>query len=346
MTSRPPNPPPKPFANEVPNVRGPQDAAKPVMIDLGDQAGPLVADAPAVPDGAAPPAHFSAPRQVGRVALMFWGALGALVSLGLGVWVWDFVQGALARSPFLGAAAAIAAGAAVLAGLVAALREMAAIARLRRIGRLHRAAAGAAADADMSQARRVVAQLRQMALTRHEMRWSVARFDDQSADQPDASGLLALAEVSFLTSPDQQAEAQIDLAAKRVAAVTALVPLALVDVIVVLAVNLRMIRRIAEIYGGRPGLISSARLLRAVMGHLIATGAVAIGEDMLEPLLGSTLLGKLSRRFGEGLVNGALTVRVGVAALETCRPMPFAARARPKTGQLIKRSLASLITGP
>jgi uncharacterized protein (DUF697 family) len=57
--------------------------------------------------------------------------------------------------------------------------------------------------------------------------------------------------------------------------VTALVPLALADVFAALTANLRMIRRVAEIYGGRSGLLGSWRLTRAVFAHLVATGAVA-----------------------------------------------------------------------
>ena len=48
--------------------------------------------------------------------------------------------------------------------------------------------------------------------------------------------------------------------------------------------SLRMIRRVAGIYGGRPGFFSSWRLTRAVLAHLAATGAVAAGDDLLEPV--------------------------------------------------------------
>jgi putative membrane protein len=101
-----------------------------------------------------------------------------------------------------------------------------------------------------------------------------------------------------------------------------------------------MIRRIAEIYGGRSGLFSSWRLTRAVLSHLVATGAVAIGDDLLEPILGASVLSKLSRRFGEGLVNGALTARVGLAALEVCRPMAFESEDKPRLGKVLQRALS------
>ncbi|MEO0752151.1 MAG: YcjF family protein, partial [Pseudomonadota bacterium] len=140
--------------------------------------------------------------------------------------------------------------------------------------------------------------------------------------------------------------AEITSAARQVATVTALVPLALADVISALTANLRMIRRIAVIYGGRSGVVGNWRLARAVMAHLVATGAVALGDDLLGSVAGGGLLSKLSRRFGEGVVNGALTARVGVAAMEVCRPMPFAALDRPSVTGLVKRALTGFFASP
>ena len=173
--------------------------------------------------------------------------------------------------------------------------------------------------------------------------WRVSRFNERLDDQLDAQGMMALAEIELLSDADRQAQLEIEAAARRAAMLTALIPIAFVDVVAVMMVNVRVIRRIAEIYGGRSGFLGSMRLLRAVMAHLVATGAVAIGEDMLEPLLGGSVLGKLSRRFGEGLVNGALTARVGVSALEVCRPLSFNATPRPKARTLIKQSLSGLV---
>ena len=40
----------------------------------------------------------------------------------------------------------------------------------------------------------------------------------------------------------------------------------------------RKIRRVAEVYGGRSGTLGSLRLVKGVMTHLVATGAVAVGD--------------------------------------------------------------------
>ncbi|MCL4134728.1 UNVERIFIED_CONTAM: hypothetical protein GTU68_026992 [Idotea baltica] len=226
--------------------------------------------------------------------------------------------------------------------LVIALREMAAIGRLGRIDSLHRAADTALADRDLGQARAVTKQLLAFYAGRDDTQWGRQSVAERMEEQFDASGLLNLVEAELLAPLDAAASREVEAAARQVATVTALVPLALADVITALTANLRMIRRVAEIYGGRSGLIGSWRLTRAVFTHLIATGAVAVGDDLLEPILGGSILSKLSRRFGEGLVNGALSARVGVAAMEVCRPLPFTQGRRPSVRGIIKNALSGL----
>ncbi len=45
--------------------------------------------------------------------------------------------------------------------------------------------------------------------------------------------------------------------------------------------------------------------------------------------MGQGLAAKLSARLGEGVINGILTARIGLAAIAVCRPLPFAARKAP-----------------
>jgi putative membrane protein len=135
---------------------------------------------------------------------------------------------------------------------------------------------------------------------------------------------------------------EVEAAARQVATVTAIVPLALVDVFAALTANLRMIRRIAEVYGGRSGVLGSWRLTRTVLTHLVATGAVAVGDDLIGSIVGGGVLSKVSRRFGEGVINGALTARVGVAAIEVCRPLPFHTVKRPSVTALVRRALTGM----
>ena len=324
----------------------------PVLIDLEDTPQPDVAEAPTVPDTIPMPqgqamqsAARWAARPPSRRARWFWGLLGALLAALISIAAWDFVTSLLARSPVLGWAVTGLIAAFLVVLLVIAVRELAAFGRLKRVDDLQRSADEALAAEDLQAARAVTKRLVRLYARRDETQWGRDRFAEAKGDAFDASALLDLAEAEILAPLDQIARREVEVAARQVVTVTALVPLALADVVAALTANLRMIRRVAEVYGGRSGVLGSWRLTRAVLTHLVATGAVAVGDDMLEPILGGSILGKLSRRFGEGLVNGALTARVGVAAMEVCRPLPFTPRRRPSVRGVVKNALGGMVPG-
>ena len=324
----------------------------PVLIDLEDTPQPDVAEAPTVPDTIPMPqgqamqsAARWAARPPSRRARWFWGLLGALLAALISIAAWDFVTSLLARSPVLGWAVTGMIAAFLVVLLVIAVRELAAFGRLKRVDDLQRSADEALAAEDLQAARAVTKRLVRLYARRDETQWGRDRFAEAKGDAFDASALLDLAEAEILAPLDQIARREVEVAARQVVTVTALVPLALADVVAALTANLRMIRRVAEVYGGRSGVLGSWRLTRAVLTHLVATGAVAVGDDMLEPILGGSILGKLSRRFGEGLVNGALTARVGVAAMEVCRPLPFTPRRRPSVRGVVKNALGGMVPG-
>jgi putative membrane protein len=325
---------------------------KPVLIDLDNDPVESVSEAPAVPDiDALVPTGQAmqsvariAARKPSRLARWFWGLLASLLTAMLGVAAWDFAASMVARVPILGWAVVGLLGALVLILLVVAIREFAAIGRLGRIDKLRQAADAAVASQDLVAAQGVTDRMMALYEGREDTRWGRERLAERRGEQVDASVLLELVEIELMAPLDAAACREVEAAARQVATVTALVPLALADVATALASSLRMIRRVGEIYGGRSGFFGSWRLTRAVFTHLLATGAVAVGDDLLEPILGGSILSKLSRRFGEGLVNGALTARVGVAAMEVCRPLAFSTQSRPSVRGIVKRALTGLFS--
>lgn len=327
----------------------------PVLVEVADAPAETPMTAAPVPDfaeGEAPEgramqrAAAVMVRAPSRLARFFWTTFGAFVSFWVSVAAWSFIEGLLTTHPVLGLAAAVVTGLFLLALLSIAVREWAGYSRLARLDRVHAAASAAVAGHDLKAARKVTADLMALYAGRAEMAWGRDRVAAQTDDTMDADTLLHLVEAELLGPLDKAARREIEASARQVATVTAIVPLALADVVAALTANLRMIRRIAEIYGGRAGVFGGWRLTRTVFTHLLATGAVAVGDDLIHSVAGGGLLSKVSRRFGEGVINGALTARVGVAAMEVCRPLPFGVLPRPRVSNLVSRGLAGLFGQP
>jgi putative membrane protein len=321
----------------------------PILIDLEETETAQPDAAPPVPDivtnaqGAAMQQVVSiAARKPSRLTRVFWSVAISLVGFVVSLAAWDYVTGLLAWSPILGGIATVLIGVLVLVLALVALREFAAFGRLKKLDVIQRNATDALNAGDLKAARTVVSALDRLYTNREDTAWGRSELQARSPDMLDADGLIGLAETTLLNPLDTRAQREVEAAARQVATVTAIVPLALADLFTALTANMRMIRRIAEIYGGRAGTLGSWRLTRSVLTHLVATGAVAVGDDLIGSIAGGGVLSKVSRRFGEGVINGALTARVGVAAIEVCRPMPFHSISRPSVAALVRRALTGL----
>ncbi len=106
--------------------------------------------------------------------------------------------------------------------------------------------------------------------------------------------------------------------------------------------NLRMLRALAGPLRRRgPATIGALRLARMVVTHIVATGGLAMTDDLLGQFLGQDLLRRLSRRLGEGAFNGALDGadrggrRRGDAPAALSRRRPV--RARDSVRELFRR---------
>ena len=95
---------------------------------------------------------------------------------------------------------------------------------------------------------------------------------------------------------------------------------------------MRMLRQLSSLYGNRPGSLGTFKLLGMIGTNLTVAGGLAISDSLLQQFIGKGVVGRLSTKFGEGMVNGILTARIGLAAMELCRPMPFRAIEKPGLG--------------
>lgn len=291
----------------------------------------------------AEPAPLPAPRQrtvpdLGRG--LRWGtilisALGALVSLLASLWLYDYVLELIARDDWIGWAAAGLLALVLFALVMIILREVAGLARLGRLGKIRHEADSAARQNDKSLAEDVAHRLKRLYAGRADLAWGRNRLAEHEHDIMDASELLRLTERTLVAPLDPLARAIVASSAKRVSVVTAVSPGALIDMLFVGAENLRMLRRLATLYGARPGTLSLLKLARMVVTHIVLTGGIALGDDVIQQVIGHGLTAKLSARLGEGLFNGALTTRIGIAAIDVCRPLPYLETQRPRFRELV-----------
>jgi putative membrane protein len=277
------------------------------------------------------------PAQRGfRWGTVFWTALGGLILLGLGLGVTRLIEDLFARSEGLGFLGLAFAFAATLAFAVVVAREAFGLARLATIEKLHLRAAAVLASDDRRESRAIVQDLLKLAHQNPHLARARAALQGHADDIIDGADMIRLAERELMTPLDQEARRLVSMAAQRVSIVTAVSPRALIDVLFVFAASLRLIRQLARLYGGRPGALGMIKLMRHVIAHVAITGGMAASDSVIQQVLGHGIAAKLSQRLGEGVLNGLLTARLGLAAVDVTRPLPFTALPRPALGDLAK----------
>jgi putative membrane protein len=333
---------------------------KPRVFEPGDPALVEEPDAAAEPGsaGSVDPGAAQQPAPLARPTLadlgqqgLRWGtllvtALAGAAVLGICAWFARLVSAALVRDDWIGWLTLAFLITAAFAALMVVLRELIGFSRLSRLGRIKTDVARAIADGDRKRERKAALRLAGLYARRAELAWSVRRFREHARDVHDAGELLALADREMVAPLDIHARRLVTRSAKSVATVTALSPMVLIAVGYVAVENLRLLRSLAALYGGRPGFLGVLRLAQLVLGHIVATGGIAMTDDLIGQFVGQDILRRLSRRLGEGAFNGALTARIGIAAMEVIRPLPFLAAKRPRVRDVLGEVLRPMFTPP
>ena len=311
-------------------VRRPRAFAADSIPDLPDRIEAL--------SDADPEPGLEVARPPGRISWLWrivWGTTGLLVSLALGLAADQLIRDLLATQPWLGYVGLALVVLLLVALAAIAAREASALMRLGTLERLRRDAVATLLSDDPRGGKAVTASLLAIYAARPDLARARDRLTADSAQVFDGAAHVRLAEQLLMAPLDQRARSLTAASARRVALVTAVSPRALIDIAFVLFESLRLGGDIARLYGARPGLIGSLRLTGAILAHLAVTGGLVLTDGVVEQLVGQGLAAKLSARLGEGVVNGLMTVRVGIAAMRVVRPLPFEAIKQPMVKDFI-----------
>lgn len=289
------------------------------------------------PDRVVPEARKLTPWKV------FLGATGFLLSLASGVWVDGLIRNLFSRADWLGYIATATLVIALVALLFIVVREIKGLAYLNAASVLREQAHEASSINNLAKARVVLAKLEVLFADAPQTARARALLKETQNEIIDGVDLMRLAEQALLKPIDEAAKKIILDSAKRVSVVTAVSPRALVDLAYVIYESAKMIRQLAQLYGGRPGTLGLIRLSKNTIAHLAVTGSIAIGDGLIQQLVGHGVAAKISSRLGEGVINGLMTTRLGISAMDIVRPMEFTAEKRPNIRDFLS-DLTSLTT--
>ena len=162
---------------------------------------------------------------------------------------------------------------------------------------------------------------------RHARAWlrAIAAPDDLARSveaATDPATVRALLRAGPLARLDQEAAQAGRSAALQILAATAVSPWPGLDGVLVVWRGLRLIRRIAGLYGMRPGTLGTLRLWRRVA---LDAGSVAAADvvvaTMTDALFSSPLGGALAGQASGSAIAAQRMLRLSVAVARSCRPI-------------------------
>lgn len=170
-------------------------------------------------------------------------------------------------------------------------------------------------------------------------RWQAALHDSQSDRE-------VLTLYAKLVQPviDRQVRLTISRFAAESTLLVAVSPLALVDVSFIAWRNFRLVNRIAALYGIDLGYFSRIRLFRLVLVNIAFAGISEWVREIGMDLVSQDLTARLSARAAQGMGAGLLTARLGLKAMELCRPLPWLPGEKPRLGEFRRELLGQLKT--
>jgi putative membrane protein len=175
-----------------------------------------------------------------------------------------------------------------------------------------------------------------------DYQYLVANWSDNLDSHHSDSEVLCLFEHQVLAPIDKLAIKQVSNNASAASVMIAVSPFALLDMLIVLWRNIRMINQVSGIYGLHLGYWGRVSLIRKIFHTMLYAGAAEILSDAGNYALSAGITGKISTRVAQGMGAGVLTARIGLKAINESRPLPWLSESKPGLSGISKQLLADL----
>lgn len=275
------------------------------------------------------------PRWLRRI---FWSSLG-LFAVGAIVWdTWNFLVSAFAKNFAVGATLSTVAGVAVLTGVILIFREISRfggeLRKLREVSTFTERAAELRANGGHGEGLAFASRVIEPYAERPDMKGRIASFRGAVTSAHSDVQVLEILADKVVRPLDAQAYPMVARAARDTAVGVALSPFGLLDAGLVIWRTLAMVREVAQVYGFRPGFFDRVMLVRRILSTATTAGVGDFAADIMVAQVGARVGGLLSAKAGEGMLTGMRTARLGLVAMEACRPLPFAEKDRASIARL------------
>ena len=279
-----------------------------------------------------------------QFTLWLW-LLASFGTLLFGIFLLDtytFVAQQYENSLFLGSLFSLVLASIISATLILSYRSYRNIQKLRSVMDLQQLGQRLIIENSYGKAMPYLNQLTEFYQHRPHIRTRIDQFYITLADTYSDREMCHLFSQRVMNDIDQQAYRIVTKNSKETALMLMLSPLALLDTLLTLWRNLKMIREIAGLYGGKPGILGSFSLVTVVLQNLIYAGASEVIEDGIAESLGRSVLSVFFAQAAQGLGSGLMTARVGLKAMQVCRPLPFTEEERPRLKEVRREMIATI----
>lgn len=131
---------------------------------------------------------------------------------------------------------------------------------------------------------------------------------------------------TLLAPLDEKAKALIHKASLQAAFSTAISPVPLIDMFIIIWRSLKLATDISRLYGYRTGGLTSILLLKQGIINVIFAAISELTLQLTNEITSASVVHKISHAAGQGIVNGILLARLGYGVLEACRPLKLSAK--------------------